>query len=235
MKLSGLNQRHFWSAESGLTSLLVFTLIYLFVTCALTNFKYGDLAADLLFSLIIVAGVITTFRQPWVRFLAAFLAIASLSLTWEQSLHPGGSLAIPDLVLKLIFLGLLLAVLIVQVFAGGPVTAHRIRGAIVVYLLLGGAWALIYNLVHLTTPNAFHLAAGLSGGETGGIQRLLTYFSFTTLTTTGFGDIIPTNPLSRTLAMFEAMAGQLYLVITLARLVSQAIMAQKDNAPGQKR
>ncbi|MDD5641376.1 MAG: potassium channel family protein, partial [Syntrophales bacterium] len=184
--------------------------------------------------LIIVAGVLTTFKQRWVRVLAISLAVASLSLIWEQYFYPGGALAILDLVLKLIFVGLLLAVLSVQVFKSGPVTAHRIRGAIVVYLLLGGAWSLLYSLVHLTTPHAFHLARELAAGDTGNIQRSLTYFSFITLTTTGFGDITPTNALSRTLAMFEAMTGQLYLVITMARLVSQAIVCQKDNSPEKK-
>ena len=66
----------------------------------------------------------------------------------------------------------------------------------------------------------------------GGVnQRLLTYFSFITLTTTGFGDIIPVHPLTRTLAMFEALAGQLYLVITLARLVSLAVVHKKEGKP----
>lgn len=60
-------------------------------------------------------------------------------------------------------------------------------------------------------------------------------FSFTTLTTTGFGDITPIRPLSRTLAMFEVLTGQLYLVITLARLVSQAIMAQKEKIQNSSR
>jgi hypothetical protein len=59
------------------------------------------------------------------------------------------------------------------------------------------------------------------------LQRQLTYFSFITLTTTGYGDITPVHPLARTLAIFEALAGQLYLVITLARLVSLALMEKK--------
>ena len=63
----------------------------------------------------------------------------------------------------------------------------------------------------------------------------MTYFSFTTLTTTGFGDITPIRPLTRTLAMFEALTGQLYLVITLARLVSQAIMGQKEKIQNNSR
>jgi len=228
MRWSALNPRRLWSAESGLTSLLILTVIYLFVTCALTNFSFGDLVADLFFSLIIVAGVITTFRQRWMSFLAISLAVASLSLTWEQNFHPGGPLAVLNLVLRLMFFFLLMAVLSVQVFGAGPVTPHRIRGAVVVYLLLGGVWSLLYGIVAYTIPDAFHVGEGLGTSDPAGVRRLLTYFSFSTLTTTGFGDITPTRPISRTLAIFEAMTGQLYLVITMARLVSLAIMTQKD-------
>ena len=59
--------------------------------------------------------------------------------------------------LSLIFLGFLLAVVIVQVFGEGPVTGHRLRGAIVVYLLLGAIWALLYQMVALSAlvPSVF--------------------------------------------------------------------------------
>ena len=235
MKLSRLHPGHFWSSESGMTSLLIFTLAYLFVVCALSDFSFGDLVADLMFSLIIVAGVLTTFKQRWVRFFAIGLAVVSLALTWQQEIHPVESLTILNTVLRLIFLGFLLAVLIVQVFRAGAVTPHRIRGAIVVYLLLGGMWSLLYHLVALTIPNSFHLPEGLDLGNPAALGRVLTYFSFTTLTTTGFGDITPIRPLARTLAMFEALTGQLYLVITLARLVSQAIMGQREKIQNNSR
>jgi hypothetical protein len=228
MKLSRLHPRHFWSTESGLTSLLIFTLAYLFVVCALGHFSFSKLVADIFFSLIIVAGVLTTFKQRWVGFLAIVLAVASLSLTWLTHLHPEGSLIILDTTLKIFFVGLLLAVLIVQIFGAGAVTAQRIRGAIVVYLLLGGIWSLFYYLAALTIPQAFHWLEGRPPGNPDALQRALTYFSFITLTTTGYGDITPFAPLTRTLAMFEALTGQLYMVITLARLVSLAIMGQKD-------
>lgn len=228
MKLSRLHPWHFWSTESGMTGLLIFTLAYLFVMCALGHFTFGKFVADLLFSLIIVAGVLTTFQQRWVRFLAILLAVASLTLTWLNHLHPEGSLTILDTVLKIFFVGLLLAVLIIQVFGAGPVTAHRIRGAIVVYLLLGGIWSFFYYLAALTIPQAFRWLDGLPPGDPEALQRALTYFSYITLTTTGYGDITPAAPLTRSLAMFEALTGQLYLVITLARLVSLAVLSQKD-------
>jgi voltage-gated potassium channel Kch len=229
MKLSRLHPKSFWSSERGLTSLLIVTLAYLFVMCALGHFRFGKFVADIFFSLIVVAGVLTTFRQPWVRFLAVALAVASLSITWFNQLRPEDSLTILDMVLRIVFLGLLLAVLVIQVFGAGPVTPHRIRGAIVVYLLLGGMWSFFYFLAALTIPHAFHWLDGRQPADLDALERALTYFSYITLTTTGYGDIAPAAPLTRTLAMFEALTGQIYLAITLARLVSLAIMGQKDS------
>jgi hypothetical protein len=228
MKLSRFHPKNFWSSERGLTSLLIFTLAYLFVMCALGRFWFGKFVADVMFSLIIVAGVLMTFRQPWVRFLAIALAVASLTITWFNQLKPEDSLIILDIVLRIIFLGLLLAVLVIQVFGAGPVTAQRIRGAIVVYLLLGGMWSFFYYLTALIIPNSFHWMDGRPPVDQAALERALTYFSYITLTTTGYGDITPFSPLTRTLAMFEALTGQIYLAITLARLVSLAIMGQKD-------
>lgn len=227
MKFFRHRKWHFWSAESSLTSLLVVTLLSLFVTCALGEFPMGDLITDLLFSLILVTGVLATFRQHWLRLLAIAMALISFALTWNQYFHPHGYLIIPDNVFKIFFLGLLLTVLAVQVFRSGPVTAHRIRGAVVIYLLLGVMWGFFYSIADVAIPHAFLYARGLAVTGSHALDRLLTYFSFTTLTTTGFGDITPNAPMTRTLAIFEALTGQLYLVITLARLVSLAIVQPK--------
>lgn len=224
MKLSKPQPWHSWSDENGLTALLIFSLVYLFVVCALGDFSFGGLVARLVFCLIIVAGVVATFRQRWVRFFAIILAVAAITLTRMEHIHPERSLTILNSVIGMIFLFLLLATLIIPVFRTGVVTAHRIRGAIVVYLLMGGMWSFFYYIAALTIPHAFNWPEGLTAGNVQKVQQVLTYFSFITLTTTGFGDVTPAIPLTRTLAMFEALAGQLYLVITLARLVSLAIV-----------
>jgi hypothetical protein len=213
----------FWSDDKSLTSLLIVTLISLFFSCALSDFSVADLISDALFSLIIVTGVLATFRQRWVRYFSIVLAVASLTITWKQHIHLVASLIIPDLILKSVFLGLLLAVLFVQVFRAGPVTAHRIRGAIVIYLLLGVMWCFFYHFAQVITPRAFHFPPGVAIHDPYSLERILTYFSFTTLTTTGFGDVAPAAPLTRTLALFEALVGQFYIAITLARLVSLTI------------
>jgi len=229
MHLSKLHPRHFWSSESGLTGLLIFLLGYLIVLNSLSEFGFGRVLARLLFSLIILAGVLTTFQQRWLHGLAVMLAAASLGLHWAEEIRPGGVITILTAALSLGYLGFLLAMVAAQVFGEGRVTGHRIRGAIVIYLLLGALWAILYQVVALTIPGAFRLPEGIAGGDRETLQRLLTYFSFITLTTTGYGDITPVHPVARTLVMFEALVGQLYPAITLARLVSLQIMhAQRD-------
>ena len=121
--------------------------------------------------------------------------------------------------LTLLFLGFVTFVMLANVLRGGSVGADRITGATCVFLLLGLVWTLIYNLIALAEPGAFRgidLEENLSGsgGESGFI-----YFSFVTLTTLGYGDITPTLPLSRTVTWMEAVVGQLYLAILVARLV----------------
>jgi hypothetical protein len=227
MKLTKLHPRHFWSTESGLTGLLIFTLGYLIILNCLSEFSFGRVVGRLFFSLIIVAGVLTTFKQRWLHGLVIVLAVASLGLNWMEEIRPGGALTILNASLSLIYLGFLLAMVAVQVFGEGQVTGHRIRGAIVVYLLLGGLWALLYQVTALTIPQAFRLPEGLTTGDPDTIQRELTYFSFVTLTTTGYGDITAVHPVARTLVMLEALVGQLYPAITLARLVSLGVMHQK--------
>jgi hypothetical protein len=225
---SRLHPRHFWADETGLTSLLIFVLGYFIVLNSLGEFWFGSLVAHIFFSLIIAAGVLSTFKQRWLSFVVIILAVASLALNWAEKIRPVEGLAALTACLSLIYLGILLALVIAQVFRDGPVTAHRIRGAILIYLLLGVMWAFAYHLVALTIPHAFRLPEGLIANDPDALRRELTYFSVVTLTTTGYGDITAVHPVARTLVMLEALVGQLYPAIVLAWLVSLAIMHRKE-------
>lgn len=106
-----------------------------------------------------------------------------------------------------------------SVFDPGPITTDRLAGAISVYLLLGLLWSVVYGMIAAVDPGSFTGTEAFRLDEPGA-QRDFIYFSFVTLTTLGYGDMSPVSPVARTLAWFEAVFGQLYLAVTIARLVS---------------
>lgn len=101
-------------------------------------------------------------------------------------------------------------------FDAGRVTVYRILGAVILYLYVGLIFASLYRLAAMFLPQAF---AGLSRTRTGYLGDLL-YFSLSTLTTSGYGDIHPVHPFVRSMANLEAVIGQLYPATLLARLVT---------------
>jgi hypothetical protein len=109
----------------------------------------------------------------------------------------------------------LLWIVSTAVFGRGRATYHRILGAIVMYLAIGMIFvSLDIMLVHLV-PDAFtHLST-----DPFELRQALIYFSFSTLTTSSFGDILPVHPIARSLANLEAISGQLFPTILLARVV----------------
>jgi len=118
------------------------------------------------------------------------------------------------------FLSFTVVVLLKKLFIVKRVTVDTIKGGICVYLLLGIIWACFYILVDLFDPGAFSAE-----------HFSFFYFSYTTLTTVGYGDITPINPFAQTLTNLEAVAGQMYLAVFVARLVGLYIvqeMSEKD-------
>ena len=105
------------------------------------------------------------------------------------------------------------------VFAPGKVTFHRIIGAVLLYFSIGWTFVGLFSLVALAVPDAFK-GFGPSQENFIAIAGNLIHFSFVTLTTTGYGDISPVHPYARSLASIEAIIGQLYPAILLARLVT---------------
>jgi hypothetical protein len=103
-----------------------------------------------------------------------------------------------------------------QVFARGKITYHRILGAILLYLVIGMTFASLFTFVGLIFPHSF---SKLSFDDNIMLPSHLIYFSFVTLTTTGYGDIVPVLPFARSLCNLESIIGQLYPATLLARLV----------------
>ncbi len=104
------------------------------------------------------------------------------------------------------------------VFGPGRITAHRVRGAIALYLAIAIIFAWLYRLLAGVVPTAF---SGLkfAAGQHGALSPFL-YYSLTSLTTLGLGDITPVNEFARSLTVLEALLGQLFPAVILARILT---------------
>ncbi len=157
----------------------------------------------------------------------AAVVVGGLVLHWTTYFITAAPLEKAENILIIVALLLMAGVITVKVFQEGPITFYRIQGAVAVYLLLGVAWAKVYALVETLRPGAFHLGAA-TGGHLG---AKLIYYSFITLTSVGYGDITAVHPFARSLSTMEALVGQLFPVILIARLVAMELAQSKRIEP----
>ena len=204
--------------ERSLTALVVIEALELFLLAPLSA-TTG--APFLLVTSLIAANVAAVLAVVWhIRPAAIAVVVASateLAAVVLRFVEPSQRTESLDFAAALLLLVALTVVLGVAVFGPGRVTVHRILGAIAIYLNVAAAFALAYRMIDAFGPGRFAMAGGEPGHHT--IADLI-YFSFTTLTTTGFGDIIPVDPFARSLANVESVIGQLFPATLLARLIT---------------
>jgi hypothetical protein len=206
----------FWKSDRGLSVFLVVLLVVAFVVYPLRREAVlNEVAVSAFYSLILFSGVMAVSSRRRDRWIAGTVAVATFVFRWASDLISSKPVLVISGVLAVVFLAMMAAVVLAQVFRKGPITIHRIVGAVAAYVLLGILWAAGYQLVLLLTPGAFVSAAGTPVGAPD-----LTYFSFVTLTTVGYGDVTAVNSVARSMALLEALTGQLFPAILIARLVS---------------
>jgi hypothetical protein len=216
--------RQFLQKDESLSVLLVLLVLLVFVLppIAPRDGPGGPITA-ILFSFVLIVGVATVMRQsPWVVRLVACVCLVALPLRWAAWVEPGADFAIWSAASQTLALAVLAVVVLSMVLRPGSVSRHRIEGAVAAYLLLGLAWAGAYEWVARSLPGAF---AGVSA--VGGRQWV--YYSLVTLTTMGYGDITPVAPVARSLAVAEALTGQLYVAILISRLVALELQGRQKS------
>jgi len=130
--------------------------------------------------------------------------------------------------LRILYFGIIFFSIMSYVMDNSPVTGDKICGAVSAYMILGIAWTSVYALFFLLDPSSFNGVpqdAVTPGGTVNSGWAL--YFSFTSLTTLGYGDITPATTASRAYAVMEAAIGQIFLAVIVARLIALHITHER--------
>ena len=214
---ASLGRRHAaWLRTSGMSGLLAILVLGVFVVP--TVVPYGTawrVIIDVLMPLVLISGIVAVSEHRKTLVALVVLSVLAIVARWSEWLLPVALLPEFRDAATLVALAVLAFAVGINVFAAGRPLRDRVFGGIVLYLLLGVMWAVAYALVDTITPNAY---AGRPENDAGLADWI--YFSFVTLTTVGYGDITPVTRVARSLAMLEALVGQLYPAIIIARLVS---------------
>ncbi len=222
--MAGLNARpRFHAARenlrdpllSGLTFILlivVFVVAPLHAAGAISAEGYGFVTIVLLASCVLMQST------HWLAIIALVIGVGlgGAAAIFRASLPSSFDLYLDAIAWVVISVTLIL-VFASAVFAPGPITYHRIHGAVLLYLTTGMTFVGLYTLVGLSSPQAF---SGLSVSEDRRYVSSAIYYSFVTLTSVGYGDIVPVHPIARALANVEGIIGQLFPATLLARLVT---------------
>lgn len=196
--------------EPALTVLLSLQVLFIFVASPLASVGLlSRLPLDCLDIALPLVSFFALHRQSKVRLL---ILLSIVPMAW---ILVAGANVYFGVLLRMVVMLAVTGAVVQAVFQARQITQHQLLGAVVVYLNLALLFMGAFAGIRFLFPQAFATLAHVPPrpGE-------LLYFSLTTLTSTGYGDIVPVHPLARSLANAEAVVGQLFLAIFMARLVS---------------
>lgn len=209
-----------------LISLLLLFLLSPFAAAA----RYGTLVINTAGVIVLLCGIYAMREQRRLFVVALIGSVAAGATNLLMVVFQSEWIAIAWDGFTLLLLGLFSVGILEDVLRRGQISADKICGAICVYLLIGFAWAFGYGIIELINPGSFSGLTEIDASNHVGLVMQMRYFSFATLTTLGFGDILPRSSGARTLATLEAMTGQIYLTVLIARLVGLHIVHGSSRA-----
>lgn len=175
---------------------------------------------EISFAGVLVMGVWSAYGSRRRFFLGIFLCAVCVLGTAAAVVLQSELARVVTLLAILIFLGLSGVSVLRLILNSGKVDLNTIVGAVCVYLMLGITWAVLYYLLESVVPGSF---SGLDGYDARRWFWRLLFYSFVTLSTLAYGDIVPANAFSESMAYLEAIVGQLYVAVLVACLVGMYI------------
>jgi hypothetical protein len=178
---------------------------------------------DVLFVTTVFFGVIALVPSPRMAFLAGLLGVVAMVSRFGGS----GQATAFSVSTALAFFLLVGVALLVRVFRPGHVTVHRLIGAVALFVVLAVTWGFAYQIVCMIRPGAL-----LANGSRATPQDAM-WFSFVTITTVGYGDVVAALPVARSLAGLEALTGVLYPAVLIGMLLSDFARQRPKDREGR--
>lgn len=206
------------------TGLLLVLIAFFLIQPIFSLTYYGSIIFEMLITTILLSTVYILSDKKLFFSIALILVVPALIFNWSNFYSFSHIKQTTSFILESIFLVFSIIVIGRQVFQSKEIDADVIMGAICIYTLSGLTWGLFYSLIEFNFPGSF--AGEIVSSENLNLLEVktnttisMTYYSFVTLTTLGFGDIIPITPIARSLAIIETLFGQFYIAITISTLV----------------
>jgi hypothetical protein len=184
----------------------------------------GGLLVQIAFSLTLIVSVWSLLDSRQWFWAGIALAATSVASNAGAFWFGGVYLELVAVVTLLAFCGLTLVFTLRHVVTAGRIDVNLLTGAICIYLLAGAALAMLNLLVSVLLPGSFRGLDAIDASEAG---VTLIYYTFVTLTTLGYGDVVPLRPLARTLAYLAAIAGQFYIAILVGLLIGKYLRERR--------
>ena len=202
--------------ENRFLILLITFIVYWAIGPFLEGTFRLKIAGDILFSIILLSAIYAAGTSIFHTLVAVALAIPVYYGLWEKYIDPLPDTVVTGPLFSALFTTYVIVLILKAIFKSPEVDLEVVSGAAVVYLFMGLLWGDLYFILEYFVPGSFSIAPEADRLD----MHLYNYFSYVTISTLGYGEITPVTRPARSLASMEALVGQLYIAVLIARLVA---------------
>ena len=210
---------------------LLICLVLVMILQPTIDTQIGKLLLEVFFIAVLLAGLRAIQVDKGLLRFEVVLLVVSLACGAVGSLMDHELLFLLGVAGRTLFLVLVALNILLDLFRGSEVTGDKLAGAVCVYLLIALVCGYAFLITEFVTPESFSFTQGHERMKLWVSKEFFPffYFSLVTVTTVGYGDMAPVTPVARTLATMEALVGQVYLTILVARLVGMFLVHQQKS------
>lgn len=206
---------------SGYYNALLWCIFFLFVFRPYNRGHIYEGIWKVLLTAVLLSAIFNAKHTKTVKFLAIFLAIPVMIFSWINIYIEIEWLFFIKASLTISFMVICTSSIVYDVLLRARVTLETLRGVICAYFLVAFAFAYVYYMIEFLHPGAMFIAnKSITIYDYINFLSEMLYFSFITLLTIGYGDVVPVYDVAQTAAVIEGIVGQFYIAILVARLVS---------------